>query len=153
MKKVSRIVIVSCLSFTVCAGDTNFVAAFQTVWQTHNASNILVFAEQNVATNASPETFFARGIVAVMLQSWHGATNHFEQSVQMIATNNAYAEIGRTNVIKDIRGFQNAVLNITDNPQPAWDTNRHAIFFAELSAEPIFFDTLKNISTIEPSGN
>ena len=153
MKTIKTAVAVCCIRFVTFAGDTNFVAVFQAMWQTHNASNILVFAEQNVTTNASPETLFARGIVAIMLQSWHGATNYFEQSVQMIATNNAYSEIGRTNVIKNIRILQNAVPNITDNPQPAWITSRHALFFSELATEPIFFDTLKDISTIEPTEN
>ena len=135
----------------VCAfaGDTNFVADFKTVWQTHNASNILMFTEQNVATNATPETLFARGVIAIMLQSWQGATNHFEQSIQMISTNNVYSANGKTNIINEIRWIQSTVEDITDNALPAWDTTRHAAFFTELSSEPIFFDTLQNISTLE----
>ena len=43
---------------------TNFADAFNAIWKTHDASNIFVFVEQAVATNKSPETLFARGIVA-----------------------------------------------------------------------------------------
>ena len=154
MKTVKVIVIICCARFGAFAGDTNFVASFKTIWQTHNASNILVFAEQSVATNASPETFFARGIVAIMLQEWgQGATNYFEQATQMVSTNNAYSEVGRTNTIKEIQFVQFIAVKMTDKPLPSWNPGDHATFFAELATEPIFFDTLKNISKIEPSGN
>jgi hypothetical protein len=150
MKRVNVIVAVGCLSVATFAGDTNFVAQFDVVWKTHNASNILMFVEQNVATNKSPETLFARGIVAIMLQEWgQGATNYFEQVTQMITTNNAYTEIGKTNIIKDIQFVQFIAVKMTDKPLPSWNTNDHATFFVELATEPIFFDTLKAISTMK----
>ena len=144
-----------CLGITAFAGDTNFVASFKTMWQTHNASNILVFVEQNVATNKSPETLFARGIVSTALQFWNqGTTNYWEQSIQMIATNNAYSEISRTNIIKQIRFFQFAVSTMAeDTPQPSWNVNEQAVIFAELASEPFYFDVLKAISNMERVGN
>ena len=153
MKRVSGFATVAwCVGIVAFAGDTNFVATFKAMWQTHNASNILVFAEQNVATNASPETFFARGIVAIMLQEWgQGATNYFEQTVQIISTNTAYAEPKKVETIKNIHDVQFLAVRMTVNPLPSWKTNDHATFFRELPTEPIFFDTLKNISTIEPT--
>jgi len=75
MKKIILTILCCTVSIFAIAGDTNFVAHFQTVWQTHNATNILLFTEQNVATNASPETLFARGVIAATLQLWFpGAT-------------------------------------------------------------------------------
>ena len=149
MKKVSLLIgVCCCMGLVSFAGDTNFVTSFKTMWQTHNASNILNFAEQSVITNATSEAFFARGIVAIMLQSWRGATNYFEQSIQIISTNNAYSQTGRTNIIKEIQWVRGSVESITDGLQPLWNTNRHALFFSELAAEPIFFDILQEISTM-----
>ena len=151
MRMIRMVTVMCCIGFVAFAGDTNFVAQFKTVWQTHNASNILVFVEENVATNKSPETLFARGIVSTMLQFWNqGTTNYWEQSIQMIATNNAYSEIGKTNVIEQIRFYQFAFSTMAaDTPQPSWNTKEQAVIFAELASEPCCFDVLKAISTIK----
>lgn len=149
MKTIGAFIIVCGVSLSAFAGDTNYVDSFKIAWRTHNASNILEFVEQNVATNASPEALFGRGLIAVMLQSWRGATNHFEQSIHMIATNGIYSSTGKTNIIQEIRLIQSLVEDVADSPLPTWNTNRHTLFFSELVAEPIFFDTLEKISIIE----
>ena len=150
MKTIKTVVAVCCIGFVAFTGDTNFVAAFNAVYLTHSASNILVFTEHNVSTNASPETLFARGSMAIMLQEWGtGATNYWEQAIQMITTNDMYSAIGKTNVIREIRLLQNIVAEMTCSPQPTWNTNNHTLIFAEMGAEAPFFDTLKNISVIE----
>ena len=101
MKTINTVTAMCCIGFVTFAGDTNFVAQFNSVWKTHNASNVLVFVEQNITTNKSPETLFARGIVAVFLQEWsQGATNYWEESMQMITTNTVYSETGKTNATK-----------------------------------------------------
>ena len=139
------------MSIYAIAGDTNFVATFSTIWKTHNASNILTFVEQNVATNKLPEVFFARGGVALMLQEWSlGATNYWEQAVQMIATNETYSVTGRTNIIKEIRWLQDVVSVIGENPLPSWNTNVHAVIFTGIGYEAPFFYTLQDIATIPP---
>jgi len=151
MRKIKAIItVVGCLGLRALAGDTNFVAAFNASWMTHNASNILVFSEQAVATNASPETLFARGSIAVAIQGWtEGATNYWAQSIQMIATNTVYSEKGRTNIIQEIQSLQRFISNFPSDPQPSWNTKRHAALFAETGDEVLFFDTLQNISTTE----
>jgi len=141
--------IACCISLSAFAGDTNFVAAFKTTWNTHNASNILVFVEQNVATNRSPETLFARAIVAITLQDWCiGATNYWEQAIQMITTNNTYSVIGKTKSVNSIMALQAIFSEINTNP-PTWDTNNHAWVFSQPLDEPALFYMLKDISIIE----
>ena len=46
---MKKMMILCCLSSVAIAGNTNFVASFNAIWQTHNASNILMFVEGNVA--------------------------------------------------------------------------------------------------------
>jgi len=138
------------------AGDTNFVAQFNAIWQTRNASNVLMFVEQNVATNASPEVFFARSCIAMALQQWSiGASNYLEQAIQMVATNGAYSAKGKTNAINTIRDFQGLFSAMVDVnvPQPVWKTNNHAAIFAEVGDEAPFLIELKELATIEPIGD
>lgn len=151
MKIMRVFAVVCCLNGVIFAGDTNFVVAFKVMWQTRNASNILEFVEQNVATNASPETLFARGGVASTLQFWsQGMSNYWEQAMQMIATNNAYSEIGRTNAIRQVSGLRDLTLAMTPyHAFPSWKTNAHAAIFAELGDEAPYFDVLQSISTID----
>jgi hypothetical protein len=151
MNKIKITIAVCSLGLLAFAGDTNFVAQFKDVWQTHNASNILVFVEQNVATNKSPETLWARGSVAGSLQGWLiGTTNYWEEAIQMISTNNTYSVTGRTNTIKSLRWNQDVTAEISNmefRPLPLWNTNAHAFIFM-YSDEPLDFDDLKAISTI-----
>ena len=149
MKKIKMIAIVCCLSSVGYAGDTNFVHAFNAIWQTHNASNILVFVEQNVVTNASPEVLFARGTVAIALQAWiPGASNFWEQAIQMISTNSVYSEIGKTNAIKQLQGLQDFFSEVSNDP-PTWNTNNHAVAFARVGDKVPYLHVLQDISTIE----
>ena len=151
--RVAMMVIMGCVSFTAWAGDTNFVAQFDAIWQTHNATNILVFVEDNVATNVSAEVLFARGNVAIELQDWGvGATNYWEQSIQMISTNSAYSEIGRTNVINKIqffRGMLAKAIEIEGLDTPSWKPKVHALAFS-LSKTPDL-ELLKAIATLPPA--
>jgi len=151
MKKVITLIVCCSVSVGTFAGDTNFVAQLKTMWQTHNASNILVFVEQNVATNRSPETLFARGIIASNLQLWkQGATNYWEQAAQMISTNTVYSAQIRTNVAEHIRGFYSFFMALSpDNSPPSWNTNAHDWFFSRCGDEPTYFDILEIISTLE----
>ena len=146
------ILIVCCIGFFAFAGDTNFVAAFQAMWQTHNATNILVFTEQNVATNKSPETLFARGCIAIDLQGWGaGATNYWEEAAQMIDTNGTYSAVGKTNIIKTIRWLQEGITDPSDPLLPSWNTNDHIGVFALSPDNPMFYKVLQAISTIPPA--
>jgi len=147
MRKIVSVVVVCCVSFITRAGDTNFVAQLNAIWQTHNASNILVFVEQNVATNKSPETLFARATIAFTLQDWGiGASNYWEQSIQMISTNNAYTEIGRTNAVAEIRALQGVFARFEDNAPPSWNPVGHAADFSRPKAP--FLGILEEIANI-----
>jgi len=138
-----------CVGFVAFAGDTNFVAQFNSVWKTHNASNVLVFVEQNVATNASPEVLFARGTIAATLQACsQDATNYWEQAIQMVVTNNTYSEKGKTNAVKQIQAFQNLFAGASTN-HPSWNTELHNFFFTKMGDEVPYFGILQRISIIE----
>ena len=151
MKAIGAFFVVCCVSLSAFAGDTNFVEAFDTIWKTHNASNILEFAEQNVVTNKSPETFFARGVIAATLQAWsQGATNYWEQAIQMLATNSVYSEKGKTNAIKQIRAFQGAFAGVSTNP-PSWLLVVHDLYFTTTGDDAPFLGTVNDIATIEPA--
>ena len=151
MRKIRVVVIAGCIGVTAFAGDTNFVAAFDTIWQTHNATNILVFVEQNVATNASPEVLFARGTIAIVLQDWiPGATNYWEQAIHMISTNSAYSEKGKTNAVNQLRAFQGSFAGLDTNP-PSWLTETHAHVFTRMGHDVPFLPILQKISTIPPA--
>ena len=153
MKKTKMIILACCIGLCGYAGDTNFVNAFNSIWKTHNASNILIFVEQNVTTNKSPETLFARGIIAVALQEWTlGASNYWEQAIQILTTNDTYSAMGKTNAIKEIRGFQMLYSGLSDSP-PRWETNTHSVIFMHSGNEVPFLDELKEISTIPPTAN
>ena len=154
---VTMVMMASCISLMVYAGDTNFVAQFDAIWQTRNATNILIFVEDNVATNASPEVFFARGIVAGHLQNWAvGATNYWEQAIQMISTNNAYAETEKERVIGPIRALQCMIETagkidpVGTYAPPSWNTNTHAIVFKRLRApRMITLEAIANLPLAE----
>jgi hypothetical protein len=154
MKRIRVVMMVGCFGITAFAGDTNFVAQFDAIWQTRNASNILVFVEQNVATNKSPETLFARGIVANTLQLWtQGATNYWEQAAQLISTNTVYAELERTTVAKEIRGHNVFIAaTLSNNSPPSWDSASHTLFFSALGDKPLYFDILERIAAIKSAG-
>jgi len=149
--KMKKIIIYMMLLITTFADETSFVTAFNTMWQTHNASNILIFVEQNVTTNSSPETLFARGIVAGTLQGWgQGQTNYWEQAMQMLADKEDKSDLWKTNAVNQIQWIQilMSTKGVDDNP-PSWNTNAHSIIFSILGDEPPFYDTLKNITDIE----
>jgi len=149
MKRVGMVAVVCCVGFFAYAGDTNFVAAFNAVWKTHNASNILVFVEQNVATNKSPETLFARGTIAVTLQACsQDATNYWEHAIQMVTTNNVYSDKGKTNAVKQIQAVQNLFAGASTN-HPSWNTELHNFFFKKMGDEVPYLGILQRISTIE----
>lgn len=131
MKRINVVMIASCFGVTAFAGDTNFVAQYDAIWQTRNATNIYEFVEQAIATNKSPEAFFARGCVALDLQDWSiGASNYWEQSIQIISTNSIYTEIGRTNVVNRIRWLQGLFAQIEDNAPPSWNAASQAVIFS-----------------------
>ncbi|MCL1921529.1 MAG: hypothetical protein FWG50_10735 [Kiritimatiellaeota bacterium] len=152
MKRIKVVMMLGCIGVTAFAGDTNFVAAFDTIWQTHNATNILLFVEGNVTTNVSPEVLYARGTVALTLQGWSaGATNYWEQSIQMLSTNNTYSEIGRTNVIRQMRALQGIFVEIASTNPPTWNTDIHAKFFS-IPLTPDL-DILEAIANLPPAEN
>ena len=153
MKKIKVMIVLCCSGLIAYAGDTNFVNAFNTIWQTHHASNILVFVEQNVNTNKSPEVLSARGIVAAILQDWiPGATNYWEEAIQMIETNGTYSARGKTNSINQIRALQGIVSGTSTNP-PTWNTNIHVVIFTETGDEAPFLFVLEKIATLPPAEN
>ena len=154
MNKNITTLIMSFLSFVMLAGDTNFVIQVNELWKAQNASNLLVFTEINLATNRSPETLLARGVTAAFLQEWGvEATNLFEQAVQMISTNNAYSETGKTKAMAGIQMycllFPSIIENFDQYSQPTWNTNMHMSIFMELNDEAPLFDELMEIATIE----
>ena len=143
---------VGCVGITAFAGDTNFVAQYDAVWQTRNATNIYEFVEQAIATNKSAEVFFARGCVAIDLQDWSiGASNYWEQAIQILSTNSAYSAIGRTNVIARIWWLQGLFAEIEDNAPPSWNATSQAVIF--LLPRTPSLDILEEIATLPPAGN
>lgn len=155
-----RVLLVSICWFLVAsttyAGDTNFVAAFNTEWQSGNASNVLVFVETQVSTNRNVETLFARGVIAASLQEWgRGATNYLGQAIQEAEGTSSYSTQGEARVVQLItnaKGYFGGLADDTNEPlnsQPSWNTNNHAVIFSELGAEAPFLDVLQEISTTE----
>jgi len=148
MKIISTIIIICGFYIAIYAGDTNFVASFKTIWKTHDATSILEFTEQNVITNKSPETLFARGLTAGVLQDWSpGATNYWEQAKQMITTNDTYSLSGKSISTFQIGMLQNIFASMGDNP-PTWNTNSHMKVFSGPLDEPPLLHVLERISTI-----
>jgi hypothetical protein len=75
----------------------------------------------------------------------------------MISTNTAYSEIGRTNVIKKIRWYQD-LLSEADkfdpagvNTPPSWNPKVHALAFS-LSGTPSLH-ILEEIANLPPAEN
>ena len=127
------------------AQTTNFIEAFNAIWNTHDASNILAFVEQNVATNKSPETLFARGIVAFTLQLWpQGASDCWEEAIQMIVPDNAHFASWQTNAISKVQEFRD-VFKGEEGNAPSWDANMHKIVFARCGDEAPLLDDLKTM--------
>ncbi|MGI6495057.1 MAG: hypothetical protein ACOX5G_03035 [Kiritimatiellia bacterium] len=138
------------------AGDTNFVAAFNVRWQSKDASNILVFMENQVNSNRNVETLCARGIVAAALQEWgRGATNYLGQAISATETSPLYSTSGKARIVRligNVKGCFEALADDTgeaSNSQPSWNTSSHAAIFNELGAEVPFLDVLQEISTVE----
>ncbi|MGQ9661869.1 MAG: hypothetical protein ACUVWX_05950 [Kiritimatiellia bacterium] len=157
---MNRVLLVSLCWFLVASishgGDTNFVAALNMQWQSGNASNILVFVENQVSTNRNVETLFDRGIVAAALQEWgRGATNYLGQAIQEAETGALYSAQGKARVITligNVKGYFEALAGDTGEPsnsQPSWNTNTHVVIFNELGAEAPFLGVLQEISTTE----
>ena len=70
---------------------SNFTAQALAVWRTHDTNNIISFAQNAVATNATPEALLFRGIVACHLENdVDAATNIVYSADQMVYTNNLY---------------------------------------------------------------
>jgi len=154
MKKNIITILCCCVNVFALASDTNFVMQINELWKSQNASNLLMFTEINVATNPTPVTLFARGATAMTLQRWGvEATNLFEQAAQMISTNNAYSEFGKTRVIAKIQMncvlFPAIIENFDQYSQPSWNTNGHVKLFTEFYDEAPFYEDLMEIATIE----
>lgn len=137
-------------------GDTNFVVAFDAQWGSHNASNVLVYVDAQIATNREVETLFARGLVAAYLQKWgRGATNYFGQAIAEAQTNTTYSASGRSNIVQMIteaKGHFEALAEDTGEPTnsvPTWDTNVHAVIFGELGDQAPFLTTLDRIANTQ----
>lgn len=140
----------------ISAGDTNFVAMFDSQWRSQNASNILSYVEANVITNRSVEVLFARGLVAAYLQKWgRGATNYFGQAITAAQSNSFYSASGRSNVVATITrvsGHFEALADDTGEPTdstPNWDTNVHSVIFGELGDQALFLPTLNDLTLIQ----
>lgn len=157
MKVRSLFIVAFCAkAFMSCAGDTNFVAAFDTQWRAHDASNILTYVETQIATNRNVEVLFARGIVAAYLQKWgRGATNYFGQAIATAQSNTCYSASGRSNlvnIISNVNGHFAALAEDVGEPNnsiPSWDTNVHAVLFGELGDQAPFLSILNDISIIQ----
>ena len=156
MKVMCGLVVLALLSLNATAGDTNFVAQVNVVWQSNNASNILTYVEDNMSTNENVEVLFARGVVAAYLQGWgRGATNYFGQAMSMAATSQTYSPDGQSNIVQWIssaKGLFGALAQDAEEPvdsEPSWDTNLHAIIFGELGDEIPYYDVLHRIATTE----
>ena len=127
---------------------TDFADAFNAIWKTHNASNILEFVEQAVATNKSPATLFARGVVALELQEWGvGAIHYWEQALQMIVANNMYPAVWEKSVTKTLCWMQLSSASEKGDALPSWNANAHAEIFAHWGDEVPHYDELKEIVT------
>lgn len=138
------------------AGDPQFVATFNTEWQTMDASNILTFVESELASCPNAETLLARAIVATSLQQWgRGGVSYVDQAIQWVETNSMYSASGRAKVLatlNEMKGYFEALSDDCDEPlnsQPSWNTNHQAVLFRELGAEVPFLFELQAISLAE----
>ena len=156
--KATRVFILALLCGTMeCfSGDTNFVAAFNEVWRTQNASNIVAFTEANVNTNESAETLFARALAAVYLEKWaRGGTNYLGQAQIAVQSNQTYSAEGRSQILElleDTKGLFEALADDSleaSNSIPQWDTNMHAVVFQELGDEVPFFSSIWKLAEIQ----
>lgn len=156
--KATRVFILALLAGTMeCfSGDTNFVAAFNEVWRTQNASNIVAFTEANVNTNESAETLFARALAAVYLEkSARGGANYLGQAQIAVQVNPMYSVEGRAQILElleDTKGLFEALADDSleaSNSIPQWDTNMHAVVFRELGDEVPFFSSIWKLAEIQ----
>ena len=155
-KSLFLVMVILATSFSTRGGDTNFVAAFNTQWCSKHASNILSYAESQVATNREVETLFARALAAAYLQKWgRGATNYFGQAIFEAQSNTTYSVSGRSNVVQMItetKGYFEALADDSAEPTnsvPSWDTNYHAVIFGQVGDEAPSLTTLERIANTQ----
>ncbi len=137
----------------VFAGDTNFVAEVNTIWQTRNASNVVAHVDGYLATNRNAEALFVRGVLAAALETWgRGAAHYLEQAIAEAQTNTLYSVENRTHVVNEIDGIRNifiAIANDAKEPLDStaqWDTGNQADIFGEVGDEFPFLWILEKIA-------
>ena len=141
--------LVSLLRASAYMANTNFVGALDASWRDHNASNVIVFVEQELATNQTSEVYFARGIVAAYLQEWGvGATNYFRLARDRAETDARYTASYRAKVTNAIAQAGTGIEGVMEvagqqGGSPYWNTNTHAVIFTEYPEEIPFQDTIK----------
>ena len=139
------------LCTAVLADGTNFVITLNAKWETSDASNVLSYVETDISTNASPEAYFARGLVAAYLETWgRGATNYLAQAADAVDSDPDYTSEQKTSVkqsINQVKGHFSALVEEAEEPEdsePQWNTNTHAVIFSELDEMP-FLHVLQKI--------
>lgn len=138
------------------AGDTNFVATFNTLWHSEHASDVLTYVDDYLVTNQNAEALFARGVVAAGLQSWgRGATNYLFQSITAVSENSNYTAQQKSNLTNEIGTVRELIYGLVqdigepEDSLPSWNTNTQAEIFGELGDEAPFLDILNHIANPE----
>ena len=141
--KISHIIfLIILLCGKVFAGDTNFVAEVNTIWQTRNASNIVAYVDGYLATNRNAEALFARGVIALCLENWaRGAASYLDQAAGEVNTSTNYSQEQKNRlsqiIVSDKEIFE-AIATDANEPISStgkWDTNIHTLFFREVGDE------------------
>ena len=155
--KIQKIIISGMLvCSTAFAGDTNFVATVNSMWQTRNASNIVAYVDSYLATNRNAEALFARGAIALCLESWgRGAGDYLTQAVGEINSNSYYTVEQKGLLSKKITAYSGlfvAIANDANEPTnsvPTWNTNNQAIIFREIGDEFPYLFILEDIANTQ----
>ena len=149
MRKTSGLCALWLLSIVAARANTNFVSALEAHWHGNNASNVLVYVENELTTNQNAEVYFARGIVAAYLQEWGvGATNYFRLASVSAEADSRYSADYRAKVMQAISqavvGIE-AVMEMAEGEggTPSWNANTHTVIFTEFSQKIPFDKTIR----------
>lgn len=140
-----------------CAEQTAFMDGFETLWNTHHASNVVAYVNAHVRTNQTVEVFATRALVSVYLEKWgRGATNHLAHAITLAQTNTLYSTTQRAVVITQLDEMKGLFATLSDSAnepaesRPTWDTQHHALIFNEFADEAPFIFIIKQMNEPEP---
>ena len=152
--KISHIIfLIILLCGKVFAGDTNFVAEVNTIWQTRNASNIVAYVDGYLTTNRNAEALFARGVLAAALEVWGcGAANYLVQAIDEISTDSSLSAEQKTFLSKKVDAYRDLFEALTEdvsepiNSVATWDDGIQSEIFNEIGDEFPFLSELEMVA-------